>query len=81
MKLKSLIKKINEMLGEEKLILHYSLAFGKYKVKIKDGSSEKDLYPLGTKKEVYSFLLGIFQGLGGIKWKNLKILSTTLMNY
>lgn len=67
MKLKNLIKKINEMLGEEKLILHYSLAFGKYKVKIKDKTGEKDLYPLGTKKEVYSFLLGIFQALEELK--------------
>lgn len=77
-KIKDLIDNINEILGEEKLFLHYSLAYGGYKVKIRYKFGEKDLCPLGTKREVYYFLLGIFQGLGGIKWKNLLIV---LMNY
>ena len=66
-KIKDLIEKINEILGEEKLFSQYSLAYGGYKVKMKDGSSEKDLCPLGTKREVYYFLLGIFQALDELK--------------
>lgn len=66
-KIQDLIEKINEILGEEKIFLHYSLAYGGYKVKIRYKFGEKDLCPLGTKREVYYFLLGIFQGLGGIK--------------
>ena len=66
-KIQDLIEKINEILGEERIFLHYSLVYGGYKVKIKDKFGKKDLCPLGTKREVYYFLLGIFQGLDEFK--------------
>lgn len=66
-KIKKLIEDINVILGEEKIFLHYSLAYGGYKVKIRYKFGEKDLCPLGTKREVYYFLLGIFQALEELK--------------
>lgn len=66
-KIKDLIEDINVILGEEKIFLHYSLAYGGYKVKIRYKFGEKDLCPLGTKREVYYFLLGIFQALEEFK--------------
>jgi len=71
-KIQDLIENINEILGEEKIFLHYSLAWGGYKVKIRYKYGEKDLCPLGTKREVYYFLLGISQALEELKREELK---------
>ena len=66
--LRNLIDNINELLGENLLLLDYSN--GGYRVQLKEKKGVKDVSPRGSKKEIQFFLTGMLQTLELIRKKN-----------
>ena len=64
----NLIKEINELLSEEKLVLDCSN--GGFKVQMKEKNGVIDISPRGSKKEIQFFLVGMLQTLELIRKKN-----------
>ena len=59
--LKNLIDNINELLGENLLLLDCSN--GGYKIQLKEKNGVIDVSQRGSKKEIYFFLKGMLQTL------------------